>query len=103
MESFLKTATVRIESLDRDLDIRELCAKAQIEILESHRADRSMDTYFIACKYGVPEWESETLEDISMKFSLHVLKEISDAVAKLAGLDEAKNSDSAPSDDSSTD
>jgi hypothetical protein len=103
MESFLKTSVIHVESLDCDLEISELCAKAQIEILECLRSEQTLNAYFIACKYGVLEWREETTDELSMKLPLQAAREVSDAIYKLSGLDESKNSDSVPSEDSSTD
>lgn len=103
MQSFLKTKTVRIEALDRELGIVELCAKAQIEIMEAIRDEQAISTHFIACKYGVPEWAEESIESISTSLPLQAAREIAEAVYELSGIDDAKNSESAPSEDSSSD
>lgn len=103
MQSFLKTKKLRIEALDKELTIVELCAKAQIEIMEAIRDEKAIDTHFIACKYGVPEWAQESIEDISTSLPLKAAREISDAIYELSGVDDAKNSESVPSEDSSSD
>jgi len=102
MKSLLKTAKVRIESLGRDLEISELCAKAQIEILEVLRSENQLQSYFIVCKYGVREWQKETPEDLSLNLPLKVASEIAAAIYKLSGIEDSKNSESVPSEDSST-
>ena len=104
MKSLLKTAKVRIESLDRDLEISELCAKAQIELLEYFRSSNgnNLSGHFIVCKYGVREWQKETPEDLSLNLPLKVASEVAAAIYKLSGIEESKNSESVPSEDSST-
>jgi hypothetical protein len=111
MKSLLKTATVRIESLDRDLEISELCAKDQIALLEYWRSIKgdhgedeplNFDGHFIVCKYGVPEWRDETTEDLSLNLPLKAATEIANAIYKLSGIEDSKNSESVPSEDSST-
>jgi hypothetical protein len=104
MQSLLKTATVRIESLGRDLEISELCAKAQIELLEFFRSDtgNKLHGHFIVCKYGVIEWQNESLDDLSLNIPLKVASEVADAIYKLSGIEDSKNSESVPSEDFST-
>jgi hypothetical protein len=103
MKSELKTEKVEIRSLGRKLQICELSAKAQIEIMEAIHMEQGLKSHFIACKYGVPEWNDETVDDLSINLPLRACTEIAEAIYKLSGIDAAKNSESVPSEDSSTD
>lgn len=99
MKSSLKTATVRIESLDRDIEIRELSHRAA-RLAREDEADRSA---VIICKHCVPEWAEESLDDLEDSLSFRTTQEVAMEVYKLSGADLAKNSERATTEDSSTD
>jgi hypothetical protein len=103
MESFLKTDKVRIESLGREFDIRELSARAQIELIELGREGRAEDSAAVVCRYGVVGWEQETPEAIESSLPPKALTDLARAIYKLSGVDLSKNSVGALSDDSSSD
>ncbi len=95
MISFLRTKTVRIEAIDRELSITELPAYAHSVLSDKKLtlADQSAQI-MVAC---VPEFATETPEDITRAFSVAALTEICDAVYALSGLTgedtDAKNSE----------
>ena len=103
MESFLKTDKVRIESLGRDFEIKELSARAQIELIELNREGRAEDSAAVVCRYGVVGWEQETIESIESGLPPKALTEIARAIYELSGVDLTKNSVGAPNEDSSSD
>jgi hypothetical protein len=98
--SYLNEKAVEIESLGETVEIRELPATAQLQIMESQ--DVPFEGMFIACKYGVKAWVDKPLDEIKDMLSLRQVGEISSAVLELSGFDE-KNFESDPSEDSSLD
>jgi hypothetical protein len=99
VKSSLKTATVRIEALGRDLEIRELSHKVTRLISE----DEGGRSAVIICKHCVPEFADETLDDLEENLSFRATQEIATEVYKLSGADLSKNSERATTDDSSSD
>ena len=87
----LKTETVRIESLDEDIELRELSAKA---FSDSQEEDRGVMRAVISCKYGVVAWSDRSVDEIAESEPMRVITEIAYAVAKLSGAiseDDSKN------------
>jgi len=97
--SYLKQEEVRISSLGDFLTIRQLPARAQIEMIEAQ--DKPFEGLFIACKHGVVAWHERSLDDIKDSITLEQASEISAAVFALSGV-ESKNSESDPSEGSSS-
>lgn len=89
---YLKRATVRIESINAELEIRQLHGKAQAEVYDASKGSMWWKAAAITCKYGVPAWENDDVEAIGTRMTMEQLSEISEAVAAL-GADE-KNSES---------
>lgn len=98
---FLKRKKVRIVSLGMDLEIRQLSAKANSEIVAAYKGQSPHNAGFIAVKYGVPEWSAMTIDEIGEGLSMEHVNEINDAISKLSGIDE-KNSDSTQTESSSS-
>jgi hypothetical protein len=98
IKDILKRETVTID-LVGSIEIKELSARAQIEIAEAYRKEKSFDAAFIACKHGVVGWSDSTVEDISSSMPMKVINEIAQRIYKLSGFDEdeEKNLESAPS------
>ena len=100
--NYLKRKVVRIESLNDEIEIRQLSAKAQAEIIVAYRDEaHRYRAGFIAAKYGVPAWSDMSIDEISDALTMIQLNEINDAISELSGIDE-KNSVSTQSDSSSS-
>ncbi len=102
MESYLKTARVRVKHLDKEFEIRELSTRSWIELMELHRNGGSAHVAAAVCKHGVVGWEGETVEDIEKSVPAKAMEEIASAVYALSGVDLEKNSESAPKEGSSS-
>lgn len=102
MESTLKTKTVDIKSLGQAIEIRELSAKAYIEIAEAKGKKSEVEMHALACLYGVTEWSDETVDDLLQNISVETINEIAPKIYRLSEVAEAKNSDRVPSAVSST-
>jgi hypothetical protein len=92
----LKRETVTVAPFGA-LELRELSARAQIEIADAYRKDKQFEAAFIACKWGVVAWSDDSVEDISRAMPLHVANEIAGHIYRLSGFheDAEKNSASA--------
>lgn len=102
MESYLKTKTVRVDSLKRDFEIRELSARAQIELIELHREGRTEDSAALVCRYGVVGWDVHSIEEIESNLPAAALMELARSIYELSGVDLEKNFDGVLSADSSS-
>lgn len=100
LEGFLKTGSVTVRG--REFQIRELCTQAQIEMVEASRSDDGLKAVVIACKHGVLDWAEKTVEEIASSVPLSILQQIAESIYDLSGV-ESKNSESDPSEDSSSD
>lgn len=98
---YLKRTKVFIRSLGEELVIRQLSAKAQSEIVVAYKGNDQHQAGFIAIKYGVPQWSDLSLDEISNGLSMAQINEINDAIAALSEI-EPKNSESAPTESSSS-
>ena len=85
----LKTKAVRVESLGEDILVRELSARAQIEIIEA--AEKSFEGVFIAVHYGVPDWADRSIDDLKDQLTLSQATEIAGHVFTLSGVADEKN------------
>ena len=101
----LKTATVSVAG--EEFEITEPNAAAQIEILEASRqyGDEIPETAnlrfaAIMCAHCVKGIGSQ--DEALNNYPLSVLLELAEKITSLSGSDAAKNSESAPSDDSSS-
>lgn len=99
--SYLKEEAVHIDSIGETLNLRELAAVAQIAIHEV--VDVPFEGMFVACKHGVKEWANMSIDELKDMISLRQAGEISAHIFRLSGLDEEKNSESGPSEGSSSD
>jgi hypothetical protein len=102
MQSYLKTQKVRIEYLGKDFEIRELSTHAWIELMELRRNGGEEHSAAAVCKHGVMGWETETVEDIERSVSAKAMEEIATAVYAISGVEQEKNSESVPNEDSSS-
>lgn len=106
MKNHLKTEKVAIEALGEELTIRELSVKAYIEVQEVTKAGDTFKAGLVACRYGVVEWEGESVESMMPNITMRALMEIWRHIYRISGVDfdsaDSKNSDSAPSANSST-
>lgn len=81
----LKTSTAHIDALGESIAVRELTARAQIEIIEA--ADRPFEGLFIACRYGVPAWSDKTVDQLKDELTLAQANEVAAAVFGLSGFE----------------
>lgn len=100
MRNSLKTKKVFIKSLGEDLVIRELSYAEHNEVVDPENKDKVGQ---LVCKYGVPEFAGESIEDIGKNLSVAVVSEITVAVFGLMGVEDVKNSESVPDGDSHSD
>ena len=99
---YLKRKTVRIESLNDSIEIRQLSHKAVAEMTESNKANPDKRLFpVIAAKHCVTGWASMSLDDISNALSADQLNDVFTAISEFSGTDE-KNSGSTPTDSSSS-
>jgi hypothetical protein len=110
MKSYLKTKHIEVEGIDEALQIRELSTRAQVEIMELHRAGSATHTAGLICKLCVVEWGEESVESIEGAVPPNALGEIAKAVYELSGItladvpqDDKKNSSIVLNVDSSLD
>lgn len=100
---YLKTKSVEIQSLGKTIEIRELNAKAEHEMILAHNAGEPVRAAAVSVKYGWPGEVSEmSVDQIMEEFPRRIITEISEAVLGFSG-EQAKNSESTPGDGSSTD
>lgn len=102
MDSLLKTEKTQVDALGRVVALRELSAKAFADVVAAQRAEKGLEAAAIACKYGVIEWEKESVEDIMGSVTPFILNELASKIFELSGVD-AKNSEGDQSEDSSSD
>lgn len=88
---YLKTAKVFIKSINEELEIRQLSAKAQTEIVAAYNGSDQTSAGFISLKHGVVAWKDKSIDEISDSLSMAQVNEINDAIAALSSIDE-KNS-----------
>jgi hypothetical protein len=97
VQSLFKT-----EPLDLDgvaVNVREMSAAVVLSIRDKTHDEVAL----LLCKECVVEWSGETTESISANVPVRLIRKVADAVFRLSGFDEAKNSEPTPSAGSSTD
>ena len=94
---YLKSKTVEIKSIGESLVLKQLSYGAWHEIIHEEDTHKSMA---MMCQRGVPDWKDKPIEEIAGMLNPEQVKEISEAIQDLGGI--PKNSDSTPSDDSSS-
>jgi hypothetical protein len=97
MQSLLKTTEIEVAGLGK-LKIQELSAKAYFEM----QGKPGPDALAIVCKYGVLDWNGETVDSVAAAVPMRLLSEIGLKVYELSGVDAAKNSEPTQSDGSSS-
>lgn len=85
----LKEGTVQVDSLNGSIKIRELSARAQIEIIEAQ--DKPFEGVFIALRYGVPEWSGRQIDDLKDTLTLTQATELAGHIFALSGTPPEKN------------
>jgi hypothetical protein len=88
MKSLLKKGSVFIESLDREVEVKELSYKAQMEIMKAYNEGEQELSGLIMIKHGVAEFAEETLDTIGEALPVHVVVELGNAVAEFSGMNE---------------
>lgn len=96
MQSFYKTEKIKIDGVE--ITIRELSAKD----FQDFNSLPPVEKAATMCSRCVLEWKGETAESINDNVPVRLLVEIMQALFKLSGLDEPKNSEPTPSADSSS-
>lgn len=96
MQSFFKSEKFTIEGVV--VTIRELSAADHRSIFGKPPEDVAP----LLCKACVTEWGGETVDAIIENVPVRVMREISAAIFRLSGIDEAKNSEPTPSAGSSS-
>jgi hypothetical protein len=89
----LREKDIQIESLGCSLRIRELTARAHIEMIQS---TGEFDSMFIAMKHGVPAWADKSIDDLKDELSMRQAMEVSRPILELSGVPIGKNSESDP-------
>lgn len=94
----LRKTKVRIESLDKEVELIELSYLGQMEVMEAYSSGQSAMAGPIMIKHGAPEFSEMTPEDIGSQYPLSVIVELTDAITEFSGLgeDQEKKSESAP-------
>lgn len=87
MKSILKLKKVIVDPFG-ELTLRELHAKAQIELFEAIGKEEGPRSAFLACKYGVVEWETEDLDSLMTAMNISTANGIAKMVYELSGLGE---------------
>lgn len=96
MKSLFKTKTVEVDGLT--LTVRELSAGDHMAVVGAKGAQAAEEI----CKRCVLDWKDETIESIRDSVPARLMTQIVAHVFEISGLDVAKNSEPAPSADSST-
>jgi len=97
MKSLLKHRIIESKTLNKDVELVELCYAAQMQIMEAHSNGKPSEVGPIMVKYGVLEFAELTVEEIGTLLPLPVVVELSEAVAEHSslGVDQEKKSESA--------
>ena len=90
MKSLLKHRTIESKTLNKDVELVELCYAAQMQIMEAHSNGKPSEVGPIMIKYGVVEFAESTVDEIATMLPLPVVVELSEAVAEHSALDEDK-------------
>ena len=98
-----KKEKVYIQALDQSITILEITGYAWNEVKETIQNNDEIHSAATACAHCVEEFDGMGVGDVMKNVSASAIFEISNAVMERSKLSEAKNSESAPSDDSSTD
>lgn len=99
----LRTEVVRIAALGRDIELNEITGRGLIAYMEAAREEDSILAGATLCKHCVNEFRELSVDDILDTKPAAAIVEIAHSIMKVFGVDEAKNSESAPNDYSSTD
>ena len=97
MKSLFRTKTVSVEGMT--LTVRELSAGDHMAIVGAKGAQAAEEI----CARCVVDWKDETVESIRENVPARVMTEIVAHVFEISGLEVSKNSEPAPSADSSSD
>lgn len=98
-----KKEKVHIEALDQSITIFEITGYAWNAVKEAIRNDDEIHSAATACAHCVEEFDGMGVNDVMKNVSASAIFEISNAIMDRSKVGKAKNSESAPSDDSSTD
>jgi len=95
MQSFLKTEKYECQSLKMTLELRELSARDQADIIDARAAGKSAtDIASLTAQRGVIAWAEETPETVGASLSQSAMLEIASRVIEISGtedLDDPKN------------
>lgn len=100
--SYLKTGKALIESINETIELVELNALGQREMMEAHTKGDMFAATASVVKYGTRKWRDMTVEEIMSDLPLTAIQEIAEKVTNLSGLDDEKNSASGLGESSST-
>jgi len=99
---YRKSEKRRIENLARDVDLIEMNVKGEAEMLQAHRDGDSLRAAAVTVKYGCKDFAEQSVDEIMDALPRRTVQELSQAILDLSGGD-AKNSESTPSESSSSD
>ena len=86
----LKQDRVKFERSGLELTLRELNAKAMLQI---HEKSDMQSVWGVVAKHGVVEWAEYSVDEIEAAVGAITLQEIGHAIYKLTGMDLGKNSE----------